>query len=91
MIFLSLIQTVTFVSASSEISPHDTAYSANNTLSLEEFKLLCKIHAMAKVLIIPALVVFIFFFSTLWKLVIPIVIYVASFLVAKVVFVKKRG
>ena len=90
LMFLSIMQTLTFISASNDSSPYDTAYSVNNTLTNDDYKMLCKMHAMSKITIMPMLALFIFFFSSVWKLIVPIVIYVVSFVIVKLLFTRYK-
>ena len=87
LIFLSFIQGITFAFAARDLSPFETAYSENNELTREEYGRLCRIHAGTKFLAIPLFAFFALFFSSLWKFVVPLLIYFLSFVIAKLVFV----
>ncbi len=88
LILLSVIQSITFISSARSAlkGESETAFSAYNTLSKDEYAVLFKIHGIDKIVIIPLFVIFIFFFSSFLKILIPILIYILSFLVSKIIF-----
>ena len=90
LIFLSLLQTMTFISSANSANngESETSYSTTNTLANKEYYTLFRIHGFTKIAIIPILVVFTIFFSSVLKIIIPIVIYIASFLLARCCFLK---
>ena len=91
LVFLSLLQIMTFVSStkSAESGESETSYSEHNELTQNEQATLFRIHGLTKIAILPILFVFAIFLPTVYKIIFPILIYVASFLLAKLVFVKK--
>lgn len=93
LIFLSLLQIMTFISSakSAENGESETAYSEHNDLTQNEQATLFRVHGLTKIAILPILVVFAIFFSSVYKIILPIVIYIASFLVARWIFIKKRN
>ena len=90
LIFLSLLQTMTFISSANSANngESETSYSTTNTLSNKEYYTLFRIHGFTKIAIIPILLVFTIFFSSVLKIIIPIVIYIASFLLARCCFLE---
>ena len=88
LIFLSALQSVIFMgsSKSADRGEPDTAFSANNSLTISEYSLLSRIHGLSKIAIIPIFVAFVFFFPPIIKIILPIVLYVMSFIIAKAVF-----
>ena len=93
LIFLSLLQAMTFISSanSAKNDENETSYSNNNTLTNKEYYTLFRIHGLTKIAIIPILVVFTIFFSSVLKIIVPIVVYIASFLLARIIFAKKQS
>ena len=87
-IFLSALQSVIFIesSKSADNGESDTAFSANNSLTNSEYSLLIRIHGLSKIAIIPIFVAFVFFFPPIVKIILPIMLYVMSFIIAKAVF-----
>ena len=93
LIFLSLLQAMTFISSanSAKNDENETSYSTNNTLTNKEYYTLFRTHGFTKIAIIPILVVFTVFFSSVLKIIVPIVVYIASFLLARIIFAKKQS
>ena len=93
LVFLSLLQIMTFISSakSVESSESETSYSEHNELTRNEQAILFRVHGLTKIAILPIMLVFAIFFPSVYKIIFPIVIYVASFLLARLVFVKKRN
>ena len=93
LIFLSVLQGATFFySARSAFQGEgNTAFSVHNSLSRDEYALLSTIHGKTKMFIIPIFVVFVFFFSTLYKIVFPILIYTLSFVASRIIFIVVRN
>ena len=90
--FLSLLQIMTFISSanSADEGETETAFLDQNGLTRIEQSVLFRIHGLTKIAILPSLVVFSIFFSPVYKIIIPIATYIASFLVARWIFIKKR-
>lgn len=90
LIFLSLLQAMTFISSANAANngENETSYSAGNSLKNNEYYTLFRIHGFTKIAIIPILLVFTIFFLSVLKIIIPIVIYIASFLLARCCFLK---
>lgn len=90
LIFLSLLQAMTFISSanSAKNDENETSYSTNNTLTNKEYYTLFRIHGFTKIAIIPILLVFTIFFSSVLKIIISIAVYIASFLLARYYFLK---
>ena len=93
LIFLSILQSVTFFySARSTLrGDNDTAFSVHSSLSRDEYVLLFTIHGKVKIFILPIFVVFVFFFSTLNKIIFPILVYALSFVASRIVFIVFRN
>ena len=93
LVFLSVIQSITFLSSAHSALNGDgeTAFSVYNNLSREEYATLFTIHGKAKICALPLYVVFVFFFSTIFKILCPILIYILSFVVSKLVFISIRN
>lgn len=93
LIFLSLLQAMTFISSANSVNngEGEASYSTNNMLTNKEYADLFHIHGFAKIAIIPLLAVFSIFFSSIYKIILPIVIYIVSFLLARWIFLKKRN
>ena len=92
LIFLSLLQIMTFLSSakSAESCESETSYSEHNELTRNEQATLFRVHGLTKIAILPILSVFAIFLPSVYKIIFPVVIYVASFLFAKWIFVKKQ-
>ena len=92
LVFLSILQIMTFISfaKSAESGESETSYSAHNELTRNEQAALFRIHGLTKIAILPILSVFAIFFPSVYKIILPIVIYVASFLLAKLFFIKTK-
>ena len=90
LIFLSLLQAMTFISSvnSANNGESETSYSTSNTLTNKEYNTLFCIHGFTKIAIIPIMLVFTIFFSSALKIIIPIAVYIASFLFARYYFLK---
>lgn len=93
LMFLSLLQIMTFISSakSAESGESETAYSEHNDLTQNEQATLFRVHGLTKIAILPILAVFVIFFPAVYKIILPIVIYVASFLLARCFFIRKRN
>lgn len=91
--FLSLLQIMTFISSanSADEGETETAYSDQNGLTRIEQSDLFRIHGLTKIALLPLLALFAVFFSSVYKIILPIVIYIVSFLVARWIFIKKRN
>ena len=92
LVFLSILQIMTFISSakSAESSESETSYSEHNELTRNEQAALFRIHGLTKIAILPILSVFAIFFPSVYKIILPIAIYVASFLLAKLFFIKTK-
>ena len=92
LVFLSILQIMTFISSakSAESGESETSYSAHNELTRNEQAALFRIHGLTKIAILPILSVFAIFFPSVYKIILPIVIYVASFLLARLFFIKTK-
>ena len=92
LVFLSLLQIMTFLSSakSAESCESETSYSEHNELTRNEQAALFRVHGLTKIAILPILSVFAIFFPSVYKIILPIVIYVASFLLAKLFFIKTK-
>ena len=90
LVFLSLLQAMTFISSakSAENGESETAYSAHNELTRDEQAALFRVHGLTKIAVLPMLLIFAIFFQSVYKIILPIVIYVASFLLARLVVIK---
>ncbi len=89
LILLSVLQSITFFSSaqSSLNEESETAFSSNDNMSREEYSKLFSIHGKIKLCILPFLAIFIFFFSTILKIVVPVLIYILSFVISKIIFI----
>lgn len=93
LIFLSVIQSFTFLSSARSAlnGESDTAFSVHSDLSREEYAKFFTIHGKAKIYILPFYVIFVFFFSTIFKILVPIVVYILSFVISKIIFILIRN
>ncbi len=80
LIGLSIFQAVLFKLQENEKWDHtnNTAYSTGE-VDVDATKLSMKYHALTKIAIIPLLCVFVIYFNTAIKIVVPIAIYLLSF------------
>ena len=92
LIFLSLLQAITFISSakSAENGGSETAYSPQNELSRTEYALLFRTHGTLKISLLPILLCFSIFFSSVIKVIFSIIFYIASFALAKIIFEHTR-
>ncbi len=92
---LSVLQAVVFLLLSHEPSDHtnETSYSMLETDHKTE-KSGLKYHALTKLAIIPLLCIFIIYFSTAWKIAVPLCVYFLSFVPVRLLVKmaqKKKG
>lgn len=99
LIFLSLLQSSLFFSSARSASKGDFFFdtSFNYTqafssgFSSKEYENFFTLQGKLQLYMLPIYAIFVFFFSTVFKLVIPILIYVLSFNIAKFVFIAIRN